>query len=65
MAIYITVKIENGKELFDKNAPTFGKLIGGIGLIDKEKAIAKKIVSEVKKVLKKNRVKATVTYKTD
>ena len=65
MAIYITVKIENGKELFDKNAPTFGKLIGGIGLIDKEKAVAKKIVSEVKKVLKKNRVKATVTYKTD
>ena len=55
----------NGKELFDKNAPMFGKLIGGIGLLDKEKAVGKRIVSKINRIFKENGVKGKVTYRID
>ncbi len=55
----------NGKELFDKNAPMFGKFIGGIGLIDKEKAVGKRIVSKINRIFNENGVKGKVTYRID
>ncbi len=43
----------------------FGKLIGGIGLLDKEKAVGKRIVSKINRIFKENGVKGKVTYRID